>query len=168
MRISNEMEKLINEQINHELHSMNLYLQMASYFLDQELNGFANFFRVQSDEEHAHAMRQFDYLHDVGGKLHLAAIESVQMEFNSVLHVFEITAKHEQEVTAAINRLVEQALEEKDYATHTFFQWFVTEQVEEEALMCNILSKVKRIGDNSSALYMLDEEMGRRKQQPTG
>jgi ferritin len=163
MRISVNIENLLNEQISLELYSMNLYLSMASYFNDQELTGFANFFRVQSAEENQHAQKQFDYLHNVSGRLKLHPIDSPPHDFQSPLHIFEQTLAHEKQVSGSINRLVEAALGEKDYATHNFLQWFVTEQVEEEATMQNILSKLKRIGDNASALYLLDEELQRRR-----
>ncbi len=163
MRISPAIETLLNDQIGIEFYSMNLYLSMASYFNDQELTGFANFFRVQSAEENLHAQKQFDYLHNVGGRLKIKAIAAPPHEFHSPKHILEQTLAHEQEVSRSINRLVEAALAEKDYATHTFLQWFVTEQVEEEAIMMNILSKLNRIGDNASALYLLDEELIRRR-----
>lgn len=166
MPITPRMEEMLNQQIQMEFFSMSLYLSMASYFNDQELNGFENFFRVQADEERIHAMRQFDYLHNVGGRLRLGANPAVDHDFTSVLQVIKQTLAHEQKVSAAINKLVELSLEEKDYATHAFLQWFVTEQVEEEALMQNVLRKVERIGDNTSALYLLDEEMARRKLAP--
>jgi ferritin len=108
-------------------------------------------------------MRQFNYLHDVGGRLKLGAIDAPKRKFKDMLEVFENTREHERSVTASIHAIVEQALAEKDYATHTFMQWFVTEQVEEEATVQNILSKVKRIKDNPSALYMLDTELAARK-----
>ena len=163
MNISKKMSKLLNTQITKEFESEKLYLSMASFFLEEELEGFANFFRVQAQEEGQHAMRQYDYLHDVGGRLDLGAIPAPPRDFENIQTVFEQTQAHEKSVTKSIHAIVEQALEEKDYATHTFFQWFVTEQVEEEAVVGNLLSKVKRIADNPSALYMLDAELAQRK-----
>ncbi len=157
--ISKKMEKLLNEQINKEIFSSNLYLSMCSYFLDKELDGFANFFRVQAQEELFHANKQFDYVHNVGGKVSMMAVEAPETNFKNIIHVFELTLKHEQLVSKSINNLVKNALAENDYATHAFLQWFITEQVEEEANVNNLLSKLKMIGDNSSALYLLNTEL---------
>ncbi|MCZ2356797.1 MAG: ferritin [Bacteroidia bacterium] len=162
MKISDKLHEMLNEQIANELYSCNLYLSMASYFLDLELNGFANFFLVQVEEENFHAMRQFKYLHDVDGKLILRAIEAPQTGFKSIKNVFEITMEHEKKVTKSINKMIQQAVKENDFATHTFLQWFVTEQVEEEATVKNILKKIEMVADNSSALYLLNEELSRR------
>lgn len=160
------MEKLLNEQINKEIFSSNLYLSMCSYFLDKELDGFANFFRVQAQEELFHANKQFDYVHNVGGKVSMMAIDAPETNFKSIVHVFELTLKHEQLVSKSINNLVKNALAESDFATHAFLQWFITEQVEEEANVNNLLSKLKMIGDNSSALYLLNTELKARSFNP--
>lgn len=160
--ISKKMEKLMNEQINKEIFSANLYLSICSYFKEQELDGFANFFRIQSKEELFHADKQFDYLHEVGGSVTMQAVDKPETNFKSIIQAFEITLKHEESVTKSINNLVKNALEEHDYATHTFLQWFITEQVEEEAQMNNLLRKLKMIGDNSSALYLLNAELAQR------
>lgn len=160
--ISKNMENMLNEQINKELFSANLYLSICSYFQDQDLDGFANFFRIQSKEELFHASKQFDYVHDVGGKVTIKAVDAPETEFNSTIHAFEVTLAHERKVTASINELVKQALAESDFATHNFLQWFIAEQVEEEALVNNLLSKLRMIGDNSSALYLLNAELAQR------
>lgn len=157
--ISKKMEKLLNEQINKEVYSSNLYLSICSYFLDKELDGFANFFRVQAQEELFHANKQFDYVHDAGGKVTMMAIDAPESNFKSLIQVFEITLKHERMVSQSINNLVKHALSENDYATNAFLQWFLTEQVEEEATVNNLLAKLKMIGDNSSALYLLNTEL---------
>ena len=162
MKISDKLQELLNEQIASELYSCNLYLSMASYLLGMELNGFANFFLVQAEEENFHAMKQFKYLHDVDGKLVLRAIEAPPASFKSIKHIFELTMEHEKKVTKAINKMVQQAVKENDFATHTFLQWFVTEQVEEEATVKNVLKKIEMIGDNSSALYLLNDELSKR------
>ena len=162
MQISEKMEDLLNDQINKEFYSSNLYLQMASYFLEKELNGFANFFLVQSQEEHFHAMKQFKFLHDIGGSLKLKAIPEPERKFKSIKQVFEVTFQHEKTVSKSISQIIGQAIAEGDYATHTFMQWFITEQVEEEALVQNILKKLEMIGDNSSAMYLLNDELAKR------
>lgn len=161
--ITKRIEKLLNEQITRELYSVNLYLSISSYFMDMELDGFANFFRQQAQEENVHAMKQFDYIHQVDGKVTLGAIDAPQSEFANIMEAFQVSMKHEQMVTKSIHEIVKAAMEENDYATHTFLQWFVTEQVEEEGLIRNLIRKLEMVGDNSSALYLLNEELGRRK-----
>jgi ferritin len=167
MRISEKMELALIEQIHLELFSINQYLVMASYFLKDDLNGFANFFLVQSQEENFHAMKEFKYLHDVGGSIKIHQIPAPISDFHSIKHVFETSLMHEKKVTKSINNLIKLALEEGDFATHTFLQWFITEQVEEEALIENIIKKLDMIGDNSSALYLLNDELAKRTFNPT-
>ena len=161
--ISKKIENLLNDQIMKELFSVNLYLSISSYFMDLELDGFANFFREQAQEETMHAMKQFDYIHQVDGKVTMGIIEAPKTEFGSIMEALKVSLNHEQEVTAAIHNIVKEAMAESDFATHTFLQWFVTEQVEEEGLLRNLLKKMEMVGDNSSALYLLNEELGRRK-----
>ncbi len=157
--ISPRIEKLINEQFNMELFSSNLYLSITSWFLSQELDGFANFFRIQAKEEMMHAMKQFDYLHNVDGKISMTYVEAPDNEFTSIVEIFEKALGHEQKVTASISNILHTSLEEMDYASHSFFQWFINEQVEEEATMKTMLKKVKMVGDNSSSLYLLNAEL---------
>ena len=152
----------MNRQFNMELFSSNQYLAMCSYFMDEELDGFANFFRVQAAEEHMHAMKIFDFLHEVDGKIEMRAIDPPKNEYNDMIEVFEDTLAHEQKVSRSIYDLVDMALEEKDHATNAMLQWFVSEQVEEEALVKNLLQKLKMVGDNSSALYLLNDELNKR------
>src|SRR2546428_4217725 len=160
--ISKAMEKLLNEQINKELYSANLYLSMCSYFKDLELDGFANYYRIQSKDELFHASKQFDYMHDIGGKVTMMAVDAPETEFKSIIHVFQLTLEHEKTVTTSINNLVKHALSENDFATHNFLQWFIAEQVEEEASIANLLKKLEMIGDNSSAMYLLNTELGKK------
>lgn len=162
MGISKKMQDALVAQIQSELFSANQYLTMASYFLKDDLNGFANFFLVQAQEENFHAMKQFQYLHDVGGSIQIGSIPATVGEFKSIKHVFEVTLEHEKKVTQAISNLIKLALDENDFATHAFLQWFITEQVEEEALIGTILKKLEMIGDNSSALYLLNDELAKR------
>ncbi|PYF74927.1 ferritin [Pedobacter nutrimenti] len=161
--INRKMETLLNEQINLEMYSANAYWAMCSWLLEKDLDGFANYFKVQAKEELFHAEKQFDYLHDVGGKVTIKAIEQPSSAFGSVLEIFETALEHEKSVTKSIGNLIKAAFEENDFATHTFLQWFVTEQVEEEATVSQIVSKLKMIGDNSSALYLLNAELAQRK-----
>ncbi|MCL4143657.1 UNVERIFIED_CONTAM: hypothetical protein GTU68_048754 [Idotea baltica] len=160
--ISKKMEQMLNDQYNKEVFSANLYLSMCSYFLDRDLDGFANYFRIQSKEELQHAEKQFDYVHEVDGKITVGAYEAPVANFDSILDCFQQTLEHEKFVTKSIYGLVKQSLEEGDYATHTFLQWFVTEQVEEEANVKALLKKLEMIGDNSSALYLLNDELLKR------
>lgn len=160
--ISKKIEKLLNEQLNKEIFSANMYLAVCSYFKNEELDGFANFFRVQSKEELAHADKFFDFIHDVGGVVDMLPVEAPKLKIKSLVHAFEVTLQHEEYVTKSINTIIKAALAESDYATHAFLQWFVTEQVEEEALFNNLLKKLKMVGDNSSALYLLNNELRQR------
>jgi len=162
MGISQKMQNALVAQIESELYSANQYLTMASYFLKDDLNGFANFFLVQAQEENFHAIKQFKYLHDVGGSITIGSIPAPVSGFTSIKNVFEVTLAHEKKVTQSISNLIKLALEENDFATHAFLQWFITEQVEEEAVVGTIIKKLEMIGDNSSALYLLNDELAKR------
>jgi ferritin len=160
--ISKKIEKLINDQFNMELYSSNSYLSMTSYFLSIDLEGFANYFRIQAQEEMMHAMKQFDYMHEVDGKIEMLTVVAPNIKFKSILDVFEKAFEQEKEVTKSINNIVGSSLKENDFATYAFFQWFVSEQVEEESNMRTMIQKLKMIGDNSSAMYLMNEELGKR------
>ena len=166
--ISPKMLKALNIHLNEEFYSSYFYLSMAAYFEAKNLKGFANWFRIQSTEEQMHGMKFFDFILQKGGKVSLAQINTPKLEWKSISEVFADTLKHEQKISGLINKLVETALIEKDYATHTFLQWFVTEQVEEEANVEEIIQKIEMIGDNKSGLYMLDNELGTRVTAPAG
>jgi ferritin len=156
------MNKMMNDQYALEQFSSNQYLAMCSYFMDKELEGFANFFKIQSEEETMHAEKFFTYIHDAGGKLEMQALSQPLNEFKSILEVIEITLANEQRVSKSINGLVKHALQEDDFATHAFLNWFVTEQIEEESSIKRLIGKLNMIGDNSSAVYLLDAELGKR------
>jgi ferritin len=156
------VEKAINEQINWELYSGYFYLSMAAHFESTGLPGFANWMRNQAKEEQFHAMKFFDYLNERGGRVQLKAIEEPPHKWDSPLRIFEETYVHEQKVTGLINDLVDLAFEEKDHATYNMLQWFVDEQVEEEANASEIVDKLKLIGDDTSTLFMLDQEFAKR------
>lgn len=159
--LSDAMEKALNEQIKWELWSGYLYLSMSSYFADKGLPGFAQWMRNQAAEELFHATKMFDYVIEAGGRATLQTIEAPPATWKSPQDVFEDGLKHEREVTARINNLVDIAQTHKDYATNNFLQWFVGEQVEEEANFGEVLGKVKLVGDGGG-LYMLDKELGAR------
>ncbi len=156
--ISKKIQEAINHQINKEFWSAYLYLSMSAYFEDQNLPGFANWMRIQFQEETSHAMKLFDYVHDRGGKVELKPIEDVKKVWDGVLNVFEETYKHEQEVTNSINKLMNIAIEEKDHATMNLLQWFVDEQVEEEATVDQIIHQLKMVDGKGHGLFMMDNE----------
>jgi ferritin len=162
MTIKSEIGSMINDQINMELYSANVYLTMASYFINQELNGFGNFFIVQMREEQFHAMKYFKFLHDVEGKFNLQSIAAPNQAYKNYKHVFELALENERKVTESTNNLIDAALANKDFGTYTFLEWFIKEQVEEEALMRNLLSKLELIGNDKSALFILDAELAKR------
>jgi ferritin len=160
--ISKKMEKALNGQLNAELYSAYLYLSMAAYFESADLAGFANWMRVQVQEERFHAMKFYDYIIERGGRVTLGPIEAPPSDWDSPLAVFEATLTHEQMVTGLINDLMDVAREEKDNASEIFLQWFVNEQVEEEDNVGKVLGQLKLIKDSPQALFMIDREMGQR------
>ncbi len=160
--ISTRLEEALNKQINAELYSAYLYLSMAAYFETINLPGFANWMRAQDAEERSHAMKIFDYLHERGGQVKLTAIDAPSSTWDSIVAVFEDVHKHEQYVTSLINDLVDLAAAEKDHAAGNFLQWFVAEQVEEEATADGLLQQLLMIKDAPAAIYMLDKELGQR------
>ena len=160
--LKKKMQKALNEQINAEMYSAYLYLSMESYFQSISLGGFAAWMRGQVQEELMHAMKFYDFVNERGGRVTLESINKPESSWKSPLVAFEHILKHEQLVTSLINDLVELAIGEKDHATNIFLQWFVTEQVEEEASVGEVVDKLKLIQDNSSGLFLLDAEMGKR------
>lgn len=160
--LSKTLQDAMNEQIKNELYSAYLYLSMSAYCEAANHPGFAHWMRMQAQEEEAHAMKFYDFIYERGGRVVLQAIDQPPVEFPSPLAVFEQTLEHEQKVTAMIHDLYTLAAEEKDYASQAFLQWFVTEQVEEEASASQILETLKMIGDKGHALLMLDRELGSR------
>ena len=157
--IKKTLEIALNEQINAEFHSAYIFLSMSSYFLSAGLGGYANWMRVQYQEELAHATRFFDYLNERGGRVRLSPIGEVQVEFSGIVDVFEKTLEHEQLVTGMIDHLMDLSIQESDHATKSFLQWFVDEQVEEEANVDQILNNLKLIKGEGQGLLMMDREM---------
>ncbi|NOX55457.1 MAG: ferritin [Planctomycetes bacterium] len=164
--LSPVMQDALNKQLNAEFGSSYLYLSMAAWLENQNLSGMAHWMRLQADEEWDHAMRIFDFIHDRDGRVVLSTIETPLAEWSSVIDVFEASLAHEQKITGQINELVDLALQEKDHAANAFLQWFVSEQVEEEATVKSIVDKLKLAGENGVALFMLDTELGRRTESP--
>lgn len=160
--INEKVGKILNEQVNKELYSAYLYLAMSAYFSDMGLLGFANWMRIQAQEEQAHAMLIYDFLLDRGEKVILTSIDAPQTAWSSPIAVMEEVAIHENYVTGLINNIISVAEEAKDRATMSYMNWFVDEQVEEEANAKEIIDKLKLIGDDKSALYLLDKDLSAR------
>ncbi len=160
--ISKKLQDAINYQINKELFSEYYYLSMAAYLSAQGLPGFENFFLIQVQEERFHAMKMYNFLNERGGRVILSQIDTPTTEFKSPLEVFELAYKHEQFVTKLINDLMDIAISENDHAAKSFLNWFVDEQVEEEASMEGIVNKLKLIGGKGNGLLMIDKELGAR------
>ncbi|MFH1132707.1 MAG: ferritin [Pseudomonadota bacterium] len=160
--LKENVQKTLNEQINAELYSAYLYFSMSAHFQTKDLKGMANWFRVQAQEELFHATKLFDYVNDRGGRVTLTQVAGPPVEWDSPVTAFEEAFKHEQKVTSLINNLVELADKEKDRLTENFLQWFVAEQVEEEANVSEIVGQLKLVGTSGSGLFMIDRELAQR------
>ena len=165
---SQKTQDALDKQINEELFSSYLYLQMSAWFQSISLPGFADWMLTQSQEETAHAMRIYNYIAGQGGKVVLTAIAQPPAEWKSPLAAVEAALAHEQHITGCIDELVAMAAEQKDNATGIFLQWFVTEQVEEESNVGLVVEKLKMVGDSSQGLLMLDRDLGARSPAGTG
>lgn len=159
---SEKLMKALNDQLNFEYESANYYLAMAAYCADIDFEGIENFFNVQAEEERFHATKFYDYINDIDGRAKIQAMEEPKNDFDSILDAFKTALEHEKKVTERINNLMAMAHEENDYATISFLNWFVDEQVEEEATMKTIIAKLEKIGDRPQGLFMLDKELGGR------
>ena len=164
--IAEKIQNALNKQLNAEFYSSYFYLSMSAYFESKDLMGFAQWFRVQANEEYAHAMKIFDYIYQIGGEVKLMEIKGPKTDWNTFLEVFQDTYEHEQNVTKSINEILDLAYKEKDHATVNFLQWFVSEQVEEEATAQQNVKKMEMIGDSKAGLFMLDRELGSRVNAP--
>lgn len=161
--LNKKMQDLMNKQIQAEFYSAQLYLAMSAYSEAENYKGFAHWLKVQYEEETSHGMKLLHYIQERGGEVALGAIDAPPAKFGSMLKLFEAVLTHEKKVTGLIYALYEAALAEKDYAAQIFLQWFVTEQVEEEANATEIVAKLKLIGDKSpGGLFYLDKELGKR------
>jgi ferritin len=162
MELSKKMQDALNEQIKEEMASAYIYLSMAAYFESIDLPGFASWMQAQSNEEMAHAMKFYGYIHERGGRVVFEALEQPPVEFAGAVDVFEKTLAHEQYITGRIHKLYALAVEEKDYASQGILQWFVDEQVEEESTAGDTLQMLKMVGDKGQGLFMLDRQLGSR------
>ena len=160
--LGSKMQEALNRQCNRELYSAYLYLSMSAYFSYENLPGFANWMRIQVQEEQFHAMKFYDYIIERGGQVKLMEIDSPPDKWDSPLAVFKATLEHEQKVTGFINNLVYLARDERDNATEIFLQWFVKEQVEEEDTASTILGQLKLIQGSPQALFLLDKDLAGR------
>ncbi|MFQ5770503.1 MAG: ferritin [bacterium] len=160
--INKTVENAINAQIKHELDSAYLYLAMSAHCESINLNGFAHWLRSQYEEELSHAMRLFDFLNERGGRVILQSIDQPPADFRSPLEMFKQVLEHEKKVTGLIHQLYELAVKENDYPTQVELQWFITEQVEEEASVGNIVEQLKLAGEHGTALLMMDKHLAKR------
>ena len=160
--LSKKLEKALNAHMNEELYSFYIYLAMAAYLEANYLKGMATWMQLQAKEELAHAMKFYAYIHDRNAEVALLAIAQPPKTWESPLAVFENAYAHEQHITGRINALYDLASKENDHATVGFLQWFVKEQVEEEATVDPIVHRLRLAGDNITAVYVLDRELGMR------
>ena len=162
MRITAQMQKALNQQIAKEFGASYLYLSMAAYCAEKNLNGFASWMRMQAAEESKHAMKICQYVEDRGGRVTLEGIDRPPPDFPSPIAVFEHARDHEAKVSKGIDLLYELAATDRDWATQAMLQWFITEQVEEEKTSTGIVDTLRMIGDNAPGLYLFDKELGKR------
>ncbi len=160
--IKQNVQDIINKQIQAEMYSAYLYLGMAVWCNDQNLNGAAQWFKLQAKEEMAHAMRFYKFLEETNSQIVLKAIDPPPAKWGNLLNVFEDAYKHEQKVTGMIYEIVNLANKEGDHATASMCKWFVDEQVEEEAQTLEIVNQIKMLGDSKGSLFMLDRQLGKR------
>jgi ferritin len=157
--MNTRVESALNDQIQKEASSSQFYLAMASWSENNGLNGTAKFMYSHSDEERFHMLKLVKFVNERGGKAIVPPVEKPPVEFKDLVNVFELLLQHEIMVTESINNLVDICLQEKDYTTHNFVQWYVSEQLEEEALARMVLDKLKLIGGDKGGMYMFDRDL---------
>jgi ferritin len=162
MAMKTNLVEAFHTQIQAEFQSAYVYLSMASWFTEHNLPGFAQWMRVQWEEETQHAMKLVDFLHNRGEAVVLHAIASPTATYGSPLDVFERVREHEQKITSSINALYELSLQVKDLPSQIMLQWFINEQVEEEALVVDIIERLRMVGSDGPSIYLFDREMGTR------
>ncbi|OGS56498.1 MAG: ferritin [Elusimicrobia bacterium RIFOXYB2_FULL_62_6] len=161
--ISKKMEEILNKQMNAEFYNSSLYLAMAAWFEGQNLPGLAHWMEVQAGEERGHAMRFYNHIKERRGVILVSGVDAVPVNYKSPLHAFEAAYAHEVKVSAAIDKIVEAAGAEKDFATAVMLQWFVSEQVEEEASTDAAVQQLKMAGESKGGLMQIDHHLGKRK-----
>lgn len=154
--VNKNIVKLLNEQVAKEMYASNLYLSMSAWCYENSLDGAGEFLFKHAGEESDHAKRLITYLNETDSKVSIASIPAPDSKYDSLLDVFTKTYAHEQKITQSINELVDATLQEKDYATFNFLQWYINEQHEEEALFRGIVDKIKLVGNNGEAIYLAD------------
>lgn len=162
MPVKPKLAKAINDQIQAEFQSAYEYLSMSAWFTQNNLPGFAHWMRIQWQEETMHAMKLYQFLHDRGGNVALQGIAAPTEKFTSAIQVFTAVRKHEQSITDKINNLYDLAVKEKDLPLQIVLQWFINEQVEEEAQVAEIIDQLKMIGSDGPSIYLLDRQMASR------
>ncbi len=160
--MNKELVKAINDQITFEYYSAHVYLAMSAYCHKIDLDGFANFFKIQAREEEFHALKFFDFLIEIGEDVVIDGFEKPRTDYKDIIEVFEVALKHEKTVTKKIYHLMDLSISNSEYATKSFLQWYIDEQVEEEANFTKYLSKLKRSKHDISVLYKMDDEMALR------
>ena len=162
--MNEKIERAFNEQIKHELESAYLYLSMAAYFHKNGWDGMANWMRKQAREEQKHAMRFFEHIVDRDGRVQLAALAQPKLEWNSATDAWEAAYKHEQFITSRIHTLAKLIEDEKDYTARPMLDWFLNEQIEEEAQTLQVLDKAQKTGNSAGGLMVLDHHLGKREE----
>lgn len=160
--ISKKMEDMLNEQVKNEFFSAYFYLSMSAWFTSKNLNGFANWYSVQAQEERDHATMIMDYILRVGGNAEFRAIDAPDTDFKSPMDIFEKTLAHERMVTGLLNDLMGQAVDERDFKTQHFLQWYINEQVEEEENASGLIEKLKISGNSEAGILYMDNEAAAR------
>lgn len=156
------IQEKMNYQIQAEMFSSNLYLSMSSWATEKGYKGISHWMKMQAMEEHMHAMKFIGFIEDRGGKVDIRAIEQPEKKWNGVLDIFDAVLTHEKKVTSLINSLYDIALQEKDHASTSFLQWFIDEQVEEEATVSELIDEIKLAGESGPGFYMIDKELSQR------
>lgn len=158
--IGKKMAEELNKQLNREFYSAYFYLSMSAYSDILGFKGCASWFMMKNHEETQHAMKIYKYILEQGSQINLLPIEQPPTTFANILAMFEETLTHEQGVTKSFNELMDIAVSKKDHATQIFLQWFITEQIEEEATVDEIINKFKMVGERGDALFMIDNQLG--------
>ena len=160
--LSQRLSSALNDQVNFEFYSEYTYMAMAAYCESQDFPGIANFFKVQAQEERFHAMKFYDYIFQMEGRVIFKELPAPESEYSNILDVFKKSLQHEKTVTKKVYNLMDIAMEEREHATISLLKWFIDEQVEEENSFNSLIKRIQRIGDNPAALFMLDAELAAR------
>lgn len=157
--LTDKMHHALNDQLQAEFFSAYLYLSMSAYFEDKGLEGMANWMKIQFQEEQTHALKFYRYIIERGGRVELQSLEKPQKDWDSPLSAFEDAYAHERMISGRINDLAELAIAEKDHSTHNMLQWFIAEQVEEEAAVDTVVNQLRMVGEQGHGLFMIDREL---------